>query len=475
MEANRHSLFSGEPVQMGFDPSLVRVGQVRYVIYRRLMAAYRWLLAVGLVTVTLVLVGYGFGFRVLYQPFEGAPGTHFLTALAASFVLYSQAIWKPYARFRRPERLGYQIAGSIASYAMFCWAYPQSKLNMMVQIDGVIERWLGVPYELQMGWNTSVTILLIVLAQALRRRHRGLALLVSSLSPFLPLSALVGHVLSLDLVHGAMSLPTILIFLPLSLVSFLSFVHVREVRVLISDTALGKLGRIQFLSAAVVPLFLGGVYAFGGSENHMAENTARFVISMIWFVAVIVVFSARAHEFTERKRRENERNLARASTTDVLTGASNRLGASLKIGRGGFGAGSGVILVDFDRFKSINDKFGHSAGDRVLVEATILMRKGLRDNDVLARWGGEEFLIVLPGAGDEITLLVAERMREKIQGVLLPDIPLPLITASFGVSTVAKGDISIEPAVNRADKALYQAKDAGRDRVRSFFPDPNAL
>lgn len=130
-----------------------------------------------------------------------------------------------------------------------------------------------------------------------------------------------------------------------------------------------------------------------------------------------------------------------------------------------------VIFVDFDHFKRINDTFGHHVGDQVLCAAVERMQDSVRGIDVLCRWGGEEFAVLLPNAGPEATLLVAERMRQNIKTVnsdLEPfsDLPDELqLTASIGAASFAEALDTVHSLLDRADAAMYEAKDAGRDRV----------
>lgn len=146
-----------------------------------------------------------------------------------------------------------------------------------------------------------------------------------------------------------------------------------------------------------------------------------------------------------------------------------------------------VLFVDFDHFKHINDEFGHHTGDEVLCAAVERMQDSIRGIDVLCRWGGEEFAVLLPNAGPEATLLVAERMRQNIRLInssaerfadrVSTDFQL---TASIGATSFAYGTDTIDAMLHRADTALYEAKNAGRDRVvlaprpANGQPDPAA-
>lgn len=131
-----------------------------------------------------------------------------------------------------------------------------------------------------------------------------------------------------------------------------------------------------------------------------------------------------------------------------------------------------VLFLDFDHFKSINDRFGHHVGDEVLCAAVERMQDSIRGIDVLCRWGGEEFAVLLPNAGPEATLVVAERIRQSIRQVnsaaerFAPRVSEDFqLTVSIGAATFADGTDRIEGMLQRADAALYEAKNAGRDRV----------
>jgi len=127
----------------------------------------------------------------------------------------------------------------------------------------------------------------------------------------------------------------------------------------------------------------------------------------------------------------------------------------------------GLLMVDLDHFKSVNDTHGHFAGDAVLSEAGRRMQTDLREYDSLGRYGGEEFLVLLPGCDERSTRSSAERIRAHLatQPMVLSDTTLK-ITASFGGTCVKPGVIcTAEELIRRADEALYRAKDLGRNRV----------
>jgi diguanylate cyclase (GGDEF)-like protein len=129
-----------------------------------------------------------------------------------------------------------------------------------------------------------------------------------------------------------------------------------------------------------------------------------------------------------------------------------------------------IALLDIDFFKQINDRHGHAAGDEVLRSFAAAARAELRSGDVLARWGGEEFLLMLPDTGEPEALMVVERIRARVGGLRIAapdggDMPDGRRLSFSAGLTARRGTEALADTVNRADKALYQAKSSGRDRV----------
>jgi diguanylate cyclase (GGDEF)-like protein len=126
----------------------------------------------------------------------------------------------------------------------------------------------------------------------------------------------------------------------------------------------------------------------------------------------------------------------------------------------------GVVVADLDHFKGINDTYGHFAGDTALQECARRMHESVRAYDAIGRYGGEEFLVVLPGIGEEDVRLQAERMRRAIRSnvVQTPEAKLH-VTCSFGCASAMGGTTTAEALIGAADDALYRAKRGGRDKV----------
>ncbi|MGH2606857.1 MAG: GGDEF domain-containing protein [Anaerolineales bacterium] len=131
-----------------------------------------------------------------------------------------------------------------------------------------------------------------------------------------------------------------------------------------------------------------------------------------------------------------------------------------------YGRPLSLLLLDIDHFKSINDRYGHSTGDRVLRAAVGLFRRQIRRSDLLGRYGGEEFVILLPETGEGGASVVAERIRVALreEAVSVGSLTVDM-TVSIGLTSLRPDMQDIDALLAHADAALYRAKDAGRDRV----------
>ncbi|THF62298.1 diguanylate cyclase [Pseudothauera nasutitermitis] len=168
----------------------------------------------------------------------------------------------------------------------------------------------------------------------------------------------------------------------------------------------------------------------------------------------------------QQMRRANA-ELAQAASTDRLTGLANRRrleeGAEAEMARARRHLDPlSVVLFDIDWFKMVNDRHGHEAGDAVLREVAQRLGARVRASDLLARWGGEEFLLLASATGLAEALVLAEKMRRLIEGEPFPGVGS--LTASFGVAEFKPGE-NFSTLTARADRALYRAKEGGRNRV----------
>ncbi|MBX9816944.1 MAG: GGDEF domain-containing protein [Burkholderiaceae bacterium] len=154
---------------------------------------------------------------------------------------------------------------------------------------------------------------------------------------------------------------------------------------------------------------------------------------------------------------------------DSLTGARSRRAlmeaAAHELQRARrYGQPLALLMMDIDHFKSINDQHGHLAGDRVLVQFAQTVRSTLRNSDLLGRYGGEEFMVLLPATEAEAALAAAERMRQAVAAQPSAE-GRPACTVSIGMAKATPNDTQVEALITRADAALYRAKAAGRNRV----------
>ena len=230
---------------------------------------------------------------------------------------------------------------------------------------------------------------------------------------------------------------------------------------------------------ASVMLAVRSLRAIGSPETVVYEVEQNTVLSvgssLIGLVAVLLLQMMLVGLLVSRL----VGRLERLSRHDSLTGLLNRRAMDELLAQeeqrarrlADQGAGSGVaqmavLMIDVDHFKRLNDSQGHATGDRALQHLATLMGSQLRDIDHLARWGGEEFLALLPATSAADALALAERLCERVRNLplLVDEVPLPL-TASVGVAEWLGPHDSLTQLLSRADQALYDAKQSGRDRV----------
>jgi diguanylate cyclase (GGDEF)-like protein len=203
------------------------------------------------------------------------------------------------------------------------------------------------------------------------------------------------------------------------------------------------------------------------------------VVAGSWLTLVGVIFpSAALLRMVRDTVTGLVRSLAEAARTDTLTGLKNRLALEQEIHvevertlRSE--EGLSIVIGDLDHFKAVNDELGHRAGDEALVKIGQILHTRRRVGDSIARTGGEEFTILLPGASEHEAYLVAERMRVTVEREFA-DHPVPL-TFSFGVATYPEHGRSADAVIEAADQALYAAKALGRNRSVIFNREISAI
>ena len=211
-------------------------------------------------------------------------------------------------------------------------------------------------------------------------------------------------------------------------------------------------------------------------ERHLPATEQKFpyllhlAMSHPLYIAVFVAVSTLQMSFAATRLK------AERADIDYLTNLANRhaatriLEAAIIAPKNREHPCVGIILVDVDRFKTINDTYGHGIGDRVLIQVAQLLQQDLRKTDLVARWGGEEFLVVLSTTNPADVAQTAERLRSRLAAHTHPGVGQ--VTASFGIAVTTSASEKIETLLSRADEALYQAKHQGRNRVYPLHISP---
>lgn len=193
-------------------------------------------------------------------------------------------------------------------------------------------------------------------------------------------------------------------------------------------------------------------------EQHIFSYLLHMILAHPLYIAIFTTVASLQSSFSQVQAQAVKADI------DHLTNLANRRAASraLESVLEDQLEAIGVMLIDIDRFKRINDTFGHGIGDQVLVQTAQLFQQGLRKTDIASRWGGEEFLIILIGTTAQELYQTAERLRQGLANYPHPSVGP--VTASFGVALAKPGE-RMEILLRRADTALYRAKQAGRNRV----------
>ncbi|MDX1756243.1 MAG: diguanylate cyclase [Marinobacter sp.] len=224
-----------------------------------------------------------------------------------------------------------------------------------------------------------------------------------------------------------------------------------------------------FLTAAVIAVLIN----LSSLVVLMLHGAAFGSAEQMWsFVTTAVVVSCCAYVFALRNESQRER-LEHLATLDPLTGVKNRrsMDQELKAAvatHARNGQSFALVLMDLDYFKRINDAFGHSVGDDVLVEFVGLLQAHTRRSDQLFRFGGEEFVLLLPGVDQTGLQLVMTNLQSFLRRSLKS--PAGIVTVSYGIALLHDGDDAAS-WLDRADEALYQAKASGRDCI-IYAPSP---
>lgn len=380
-----------------------------------------------------------------------------------------------------PMAINFAIASLLATAFVTIALYDRSRIAAKYFAGGYVlgAAYFGVEFLIPMliGGNRSVLLGYALFLAALVVFNRGLARLYRVRMPWKVVAAI--FVLSILAKVASDQLPResftrmmiyqLPYFVMQAIGAGIIFASAKRRPIDFVLASLLTITAIHYIMKPVVALQAGGV---GSSPSHYASTLYAFIgqttgailsVAVALLLMVILVRDLLA-EITIR------------SETDPLSGLFNRRGFELRFERLLQATESkalpiSLVLCDLDHFKSVNDTHGHAGGDRVITAFAEVLRAATLPNHVVARIGGEEFAVVLPGCNLAAARLFAESVRislGELQVETLPDDAR--FTASFGVAERTRDEAS-EAVHYRADAALYHAKDAGRDRVRASIAD----
>ena len=196
-----------------------------------------------------------------------------------------------------------------------------------------------------------------------------------------------------------------------------------------------------------------------------------WVVTMMYFIVPILITCLILFEILLSQWRHREKLIQHLSQIDPLTNALNRRSISAcleKLERKPI-TSYALVLIDLDHFKRINDQYGHDKGDETLIKVSEILSQIIRDSDVVGRFGGEEFILILNNSSLEKAQIIAERCRQAIQQLqLISDAGEKIqVTASFGIA-LSNTQLRPQQLLSQADKALYEAKACGRNQVKCY-------
>lgn len=233
--------------------------------------------------------------------------------------------------------------------------------------------------------------------------------------------------------------------------------------------------KLRFI-ISLIALFLLILCHFYGKSYYMLDLTDD-ILNIIYVSTLIILFSVLIilfNTFSEEIRKKEDK-LEHLSKTDFLTNILNRRAFYTKSNEmiklsERYSYKIGLLIFDIDYFKNINDKYGHDIGDLVLIELCKNVSKSIRDTDYFGRFGGEEFIILLPNISKKELLYFAEKIRVIVEDIKIKNLEAEDIsfTISIGVTILQKDD-NLDSLIKRADLAMYKAKNEGRNRVNSLF------
>ncbi|MDO6564734.1 GGDEF domain-containing protein [Amphritea sp. 1_MG-2023] len=445
-------------------------GYVNLDKIRAIHALKYQLLQLVIFLIVIIYAGYLFDIESLYRPIHNGPATHELTILSALLIV--AAVLMDKINTTSVWMIGLAFTAALISLLRLAEiGFEWRLISHLTPFHEVAETAIANNLSHAMGMNTSMAILSLAIALLLRHTLSKLSFSIASIAPFLAFSSLAGYSFGEDALHGAMSFLTITLLLPLSLATLMQWAHYKFLRAIFLHTQMGKISRAQLLLSMTIPWGLGALIVYLSNVNDVYPF-ALYTTGVSWFIIGMVVFAAVTYERLDSRRRTHERQSHRLSTIDTLTECYTRV-EGLKQGQYAVSmakrnrAPLSLMMFDIDNFKRINDNYGHLAGDQVLKAIADEIKKGLRKTDILTRWGGEEFVVILYDCAEADAMTLADKIRQAIATTNLslePQSDLH-VTVSIGCSSLTEAIADIPSLFNHADTAMYAAKKTGKNKV----------
>lgn len=342
--------------------------------------------------------------------------------------------------------------------------------------------------------GVSIMVPLIAVVLNLQMKLSGAPALSYLPSPSLRINTASVFATFMDLVFLAIAweyLNNRLQWIPMGIRAFLTLLGVMWLDVILFATGAfagtghwGSIVQGTALSRLIVSCFAAPLlWAYLSWQNHHwgTQMTKRPVLAILRQFAEMKKELTQAQQEIERRKkaemalRESQERLRTLASTDALTGLANRrrfwMVAASELQRARrYGSQLAMILIDVDKFKRVNDTFGHDVGDQVLRELSRVGSANIRSFDLLARVGGEEFALILPESGLEAASHTAERLRQAVESETIKIGPHQVfMTISLGVAALSSKMDQVDDLYKAADQALYQAKQDGRNSVRVYL------
>ncbi|MCC4790278.1 diguanylate cyclase [Vibrio splendidus] len=418
----------------------------------------------------LILASYLFDIKWLYRPTSHGAATHPITAFI--FLLLSCAcIWR---------KKSLKITRSLVSLAFFILVirfYQQSTgINL---IDPVLSYFiffdtpLHAESPIEMGFNTSVMQLFAVIAIffLLNRRPWYLIQIFAITAIFLPFVSAVGYAYGIDSFYGQMSPVTTILGFFLTISIFGLTAHRGALKTLLLPTLGAKIARTQLIFGLLFCLAGGFLTTYILDDE--TSGFAIYVVVVCTYITFTMLASGITYEQFDKRRRLLEKQLHKSAITDRLTGLYNRSEFDQKI-QAVFEQQNlnqeinSLLLIDIDFFKQFNDTYGHLLGDKVLQLVANVLKNNTRSSDLVCRYGGEEFTILLLQTDLEIASKIADNLRILVSE---QNLTAPLeyesdqqVTISIGCASLSQAE-TVKEVIKLADNALYEAKKQGRNRI----------